>query len=152
MPIARAFTAEQSRQLVNLRQRYEVWRDAECELARLPYDLRRKTVNGRTYLYRIFDRGGNGKSLRPMDAANARQFGTYHPAKTAPKARIAGLSWRVAEGIPPSALSDPYVKLSLHTAPIRQTCRSGRRANVQKDLCSCERAVPGSGSLGSCGL
>ena len=53
------------------------------------------------------------------------------------------LSWRVAEGIPPSALSDPYVKLSLHTAPIRQTCRPGRRANVQKDLFACELSVPG---------
>ena len=32
---------EQARNLVNLRQRYEVWIDAERELAAMPYDLRR---------------------------------------------------------------------------------------------------------------
>ncbi|MGE4303897.1 MAG: GSU2403 family nucleotidyltransferase fold protein [Novosphingobium sp.] len=93
----RPFSAEQSRLLVNLRQRYEAWCDAERDLARLPYDLRRKTVNGRDYLYRIFDRGGNGKSLGPMGAENARQFDEYHASKTALKARIAGLRPALAE-------------------------------------------------------
>jgi hypothetical protein len=32
-------------------------------LARMPYDLRIKTVSGKSYLYEIFDRSGNGKSL-----------------------------------------------------------------------------------------
>ena len=41
------FSDGQSRRLVNLGQRYEVWMDAERALAALPYDLRRKTVSGR---------------------------------------------------------------------------------------------------------
>jgi hypothetical protein len=46
-------------------------------------------------------------------------------------------------GISPSALSDPYVKLSLHTAPIRQTVRSDRRASVRKDQDCCGQSFPG---------
>ena len=38
------FTDEQARALVNLRQHYEAWRDAERAIRALPYDLRRKTV------------------------------------------------------------------------------------------------------------
>jgi len=34
----RPFSDEQSRLLVNLRQRYEVWMAAEQELAAMPYD------------------------------------------------------------------------------------------------------------------
>ena len=59
------------------------------------------------------------------------------------------LSWRVAEGIPPSALSDPYVKLSLHTAPIRQTRRLNCHASARKDLFACELAAPAIRSRGS---
>jgi hypothetical protein len=62
------FSDEQSRLLVNLRQPYETWVSAERDLAALPYDLRRKTVGGREYLYRITDRSGNGKSLGPMNS------------------------------------------------------------------------------------
>jgi hypothetical protein len=68
----RPFSAEQSRLLVNLRQRYETWMDAERERAGMPYDLRRKTVSGKDYLYRIVDRSGNGQSLGPMNQAFGR--------------------------------------------------------------------------------
>ena len=63
MATVRPFTDEQLRTLINLRQRYEVWMEAERILARMPYDLRIKTVSGKSYLYEIFDRSGNGKSL-----------------------------------------------------------------------------------------
>jgi hypothetical protein len=66
MPNFCPFIDELSRLLVNLRPRYEAWMDAERISAALPYDLRRKHVNGRDYLYRILDRGGNRKSLGPM--------------------------------------------------------------------------------------
>ena len=60
---------------------------AEQELAAMPYDLRKKTVTGLAYLYEIFDRGGNGKSLgRWSDAAEA-QFADYHARKSAAKDR-----------------------------------------------------------------
>lgn len=83
----RPFTNEQARLLVNLRQLYENWIEAERALAALPYDLRRKTVGGRQYLYEIADASGNGKSLGPMDAAAEERFNTYRADKAALKDR-----------------------------------------------------------------
>jgi hypothetical protein len=91
------YSDEQARALVNLRQRYEVWRDAERELRALPYDLRRKTVGGYKYLYEIHDRSGNGKSLcRWDDQAEARML-AYREQKAAAKARITTSRGRVEE-------------------------------------------------------
>jgi len=70
----RPFSDEQSRLLVNLRQRYEVWMAAEQELAAMPYDLRRKAVSGSVYLYEIRDRSGNGKSLGKWMRRGRRGF------------------------------------------------------------------------------
>lgn len=97
MPRVRPFSDEQSRLLVNLRQRYETWIAAERDLAALPYDLRRKTVSGREYLYRIFDRGGNGKSLGAMTPELEARFDSYHAGKTALKERIRTLRPALAE-------------------------------------------------------
>lgn len=91
------FSAEQSRLLVNLRLRYEAWIEAERTLAALPYDLRRKQVNGRSYLYRIFDRGGNGKSLGPMTAEREAEHAAYRTEKALLKGRIAALRAPLAE-------------------------------------------------------
>lgn len=81
------FSDEQARTLVNLRQRYEVWMEAEQALFRMPYDLRRKTVSGRDYLYEIRDRSGNGKSLGAWDEEKAGQFERYRSGKSVLKAR-----------------------------------------------------------------
>jgi hypothetical protein len=81
------FTDEQARALANLEQRYQVWMEAEQVLFALPYDLRRKEVAGRAYLYEIFDRSGNGKSLGPWSAENEAKFTTYHARKNEAKAR-----------------------------------------------------------------
>jgi hypothetical protein len=97
MTLLRPFSDEQSRLIINLRQRYEVWMEAEQERASLPYDLRRKTVSGTTYLYEIHDRSGNGKSLGRMDAAREATFADYHDRKTALKAKIGGMRGRLAE-------------------------------------------------------
>jgi hypothetical protein len=93
----RLFSAEQARLLVNLRQRYESWMESERERASLPYDLRRKHVAGRDYLYRIADRGGNGTSLGPMTPENEAVFQAYHARKQALKTRQAGLRKILAE-------------------------------------------------------
>ncbi len=82
------FSEEQARNLVNLRQRYEVWMEAEQALAALPYDLRRKEVGGRSYLYEIVDRGGNGKSLGAWSPEHAARFHAYRQKKADAKARI----------------------------------------------------------------
>lgn len=83
MAAVKPFSDEQLRSLINLRQRYEVWMEAERALAKLPYDLRRKTVDGKTYLYEIFDRRGNGRSLGRMDEALEQRFAQYREAKQA---------------------------------------------------------------------
>ncbi len=84
------FSDDQARALINLEQRYGVWMAAEQTLRELPYDLRRKTVGGREYLYEIHDRGGNGRSLGPLSAENLTRFTAYHQLKTATKARRDG--------------------------------------------------------------
>jgi hypothetical protein len=75
------FTDEQARALINLEQRYQVWMDAERILASLPYDLRRKEVGGRAYLYEIADRSGNGRSLGPWTPENDARFDAYRQEK-----------------------------------------------------------------------
>lgn len=91
------FSDEQSRLLVNLRQRYETWVMAERELTTLPYDLRRKTVGRREYLYRIIDRSGNGRSMGPMSPELEAQLADYRAHKHALKERIQTLRPVLAE-------------------------------------------------------
>ena len=81
------FTDEQARTLVNLEQRYAAWIAAERVLAALPYDLRRKKVGAYAYLYEIFDRGGNGKSLGRWDDSAAQQLASYREIKTEAQSR-----------------------------------------------------------------
>jgi hypothetical protein len=85
----RPFTDEQSRALINLEQQYQVWMEAERILAALPYDLRRKTIGDKAYLYEIHDRGGNGRSLGPWTDELARRLEDYRSAKESAKARRA---------------------------------------------------------------
>ena len=44
MSVIRPLSAEQERALINLRQRYGAWIDAEQALAALPYGLKRKKI------------------------------------------------------------------------------------------------------------
>ena len=81
------FSDEQARVLVNLEVHYKVWIEAEQALAELPYDLRRKQIAGRTYLYEIHDRSGNGKSLGPWSPDQEARFRNYHDNKSALKTR-----------------------------------------------------------------
>lgn len=97
MSALRPFSDEQSRLLVNLRQRYDAWIAVERERAVLPYDLRRKTVGDYQYLYQIHDRSGNGKSLGRMDAAREAEFVSYHAKKKELKERDSILQARLAE-------------------------------------------------------
>jgi len=91
MAVIQPFTAEQERALINMRQRYDAWIDAERELAAMPYDLKRKKIGDYEYLYEIVDRNGNGKSLGRWDEAKQDQFDTYRAAKAAAKARRDGV-------------------------------------------------------------
>lgn len=82
-----AFSDEQARTLINLEQHYHVWMDAQRDLAALPYDLRRKEISGKSYLYEIHDRGGNGQSLGPWSPALEHRFEQYRADKAATKER-----------------------------------------------------------------
>ncbi len=86
----RPFSDEQARILINLRRRYEVWIEAERALAAMPYDLRRKEVGGRVYLYEIHDRNGNGKSLGAWSEEQGQKLEAYRAAKAEAKERRAG--------------------------------------------------------------
>ncbi|HYJ82060.1 MAG TPA: GSU2403 family nucleotidyltransferase fold protein, partial [Allosphingosinicella sp.] len=83
----RPFSDEQARTLINLSQHYAVWIAAEQALQDLPYDLRRKTVSGRDYLYEIRDRSGNGRSLGPWSDELEARFDAYRAAKAEAKER-----------------------------------------------------------------
>jgi hypothetical protein len=97
MSAIRPFSDEQARTLVNLRQRYEVWIEAEQALFAIPYDLRRKTVAGNDYLYEIRDRGGSGTSLGRWDAEKEARFTAYRADKAAMKERRNGAREALAE-------------------------------------------------------
>jgi hypothetical protein len=88
MSAVNPFSDEQARTLVNLEQHYQVWIEAERALTALPYDLRRKEVDGRSYLYEIVDRSGNGKSLGPWTPDIEARFAAYREEKARLKERI----------------------------------------------------------------
>jgi hypothetical protein len=90
MAVIQPFSAEQERALVNMRQRYDAWIEADRELYAMPYDLRRKKVGEYEYLYEIFDRSGNDKSLGAWDDDKQSQLEEYKAAKAALKERRDG--------------------------------------------------------------
>lgn len=81
------FTDEQARALIHLEQRYQAWMTTEQVLHALPYDLRRKEISGRAYLYEIADRSGNGRSLGPWSTENQTRFDLFQQEKSQAKAR-----------------------------------------------------------------
>ena len=105
MSVIQPFSTEQERALINLRQRYDGWIDAEQTLAALPYGLKRKKIGAYEYLYEIFDRDGNGKSLGPWGATSQAQLDQHKDAKAAAKSRrdrireVLGESSRIARAL-----------------------------------------------------
>jgi len=83
-----AFTDEQRRVLVNLRQHHDVWIEARRALAALPYDMTWKTVSGRDYLYRIVDRKGNASSQGRRSPATEATYATFKATKAALQERL----------------------------------------------------------------
>ena len=81
------FSDEQARTLVNLEQRYQVWMEAEQALHAMPYNLARKEVKARSYLYEIIDRKGNGRSLGPWSLEHEARLNAYQAEKAAAKLR-----------------------------------------------------------------
>ena len=93
----RPFTDEQARALINLRPRYEAMVEARRRLADIPYNLVRKTVGGRDYLYEAIDRANNGKSLGRMTPDLERRLADYRATKQDLQERLATASELVSE-------------------------------------------------------
>lgn len=96
-PTVKRFTDEQARALINLRPRYEAQIEAERSLAELPYNLVRKRVGGREYLYEAIDRLNNGKSLGPMTPELERKLADYRTVKQDQQSRRDTATELVAE-------------------------------------------------------
>lgn len=75
------FSEEQARLLINLQQQYEVWMEAERALAAMPYNMVRKGVSGRSYLYEVKDRANNARSLGPWSDEQAARLENYRTNK-----------------------------------------------------------------------
>ena len=80
--VLQPFSDEQMRITINLYQQYEVWMEAERALAAMPYNLVRKQVNGRSYLYEVRDRANNAKSLGPWSDAQSVRLEVYRSEKS----------------------------------------------------------------------
>lgn len=91
------FTDEQARALINLDQNYRAWMAVEQALTALPYDLKRKEISGRSYLYEIRDRNGNGRSLGAWSDEHAARLDAYRAEKHDLKARREGARERLGE-------------------------------------------------------
>lgn len=89
--LIRPFTDEQARCIANLAQQYDAWIEVERKLAGLPYNLVRKDIKGRSYLYELVDREGNGRSLGPFDDEAALKLADYSRHKTEYKERRQGI-------------------------------------------------------------
>jgi len=91
------FSDEQARALINLRPRYEALIEAERGLSQIPYNLVRKRVGSREYLYEAIDRANNGKSRGPMTPELERQLADYQATKQDLQQRRATASALVGE-------------------------------------------------------
>lgn len=91
------YTDEQARALINLRPRYEAMIEAEQALSRLPYNLVRKRVGGREYLYEVLDRANNGKSLGPLTPEFEQRLADYRGTKRDLKQKRATAASLVSE-------------------------------------------------------
>ena len=89
--LIRPFSDEQARCVANLAQQYDAWIEVERARAGLPYNLVRKDIGGRSYLYELFDREGNGKSLGPFDEAAEQRRADYLHRKAELKERHQGI-------------------------------------------------------------
>lgn len=89
--LIRPFTDEQARCVANLAQQYDAWIEVERAQAALPYNLVRKEIKGHAYLYELFDREGNGKSLGPFDGEAEQKLAGYLQQKADIKERRQGI-------------------------------------------------------------
>ena len=138
MPVI-PFSDEQLRVLVNLEQRYGVWIETERAISHLPYDLRRKQISGRSYLYEVTGRDGNGRSLGAWSPELEVRFTAYRAEKAALKTRRevsrAAVAETAADAAAPAAAFNIFLSTSLdsHRAPATPTSIAPTNAETLRE-------------------
>jgi hypothetical protein len=97
-----AFTAEQSRQLQNLIQFYETWKEVSQQLARLPGGMYWKVVNSKEYLYKQLTSAGirQATSIGPRSEETEGVFADFKGRKATLLDRVRGIELRINEAAP----------------------------------------------------
>lgn len=92
-----AFNSEQRRNVQNLRQFYETWRDVSRELSQLPGGMYWKVSNSREYLYKYLTTAGVKQvtSVGPRTLATEEIIGEFQKKKKDLQDRLAGIRERI---------------------------------------------------------
>ena len=88
-------TEQQRLFLVESTQLYGAWREAYHQVQSHKYGMKWLTSNGRSYLIRLTDAKGNGKSLGPRSPETEAVYQSFNEAKARCESRYKGLSERI---------------------------------------------------------
>ncbi|MBL8524176.1 MAG: hypothetical protein JNN20_10835, partial [Betaproteobacteria bacterium] len=91
------FSPEQNRIRANLASYYERWLDTRRASDDLGYRLNWKTISGSRYLYEVFDRAGNGRSLGRESPELIARYEAFQTARETAKQDLAGVNQVLAE-------------------------------------------------------
>jgi hypothetical protein len=95
--VFKEFSAEQNRIRANLASYYDRWLDLKRVAANVNYRLSWKTVGAARYLYEIFDRAGNGRSLGRESAELLARYERFQADKQNAKNDLNGVEVALAE-------------------------------------------------------
>ena len=97
-----AFSSEQARQLQNLIQFYETWKEISQRLARLPGGMYWKVVNSTEYLYKHLTSSGirQATSIGPRNETTEALFTEFREQKEGLLERLTGIEQRINELAP----------------------------------------------------
>jgi hypothetical protein len=92
-----AFNTEQRRQLQNLRQFYETWKEAAENLARLPGGMYWRVISSKEYLYKYVTRTGikQSTSVGPKTPQTEAIAEDFHQTKNDLRERLAAIEGRI---------------------------------------------------------
>lgn len=91
------FSPEMNRVRTNLSGYYAQWLDLRRSAANRSYGLKWKVVDGRRYLYEIFDRNGNGRSLGPESPELQSRYEKFNADRANFKLDLEAISKTLAE-------------------------------------------------------
>jgi hypothetical protein len=91
------FSSEQRRQLQNLLQFYETWKEVSRSLAQLPGGMYWRVINSKEYLYKYVTSSGikQSTSIGPKTPQTEAIAGDFHQAKKDLQERLAAIEGRI---------------------------------------------------------